>query len=108
MTIDNDSLDLLVILKAKDIGSVAVLRELMTIHANLSLQELGCLRFEAFESQTAAGTFIVVERWQSQAALDAHRQAKAITSVYVPKILPLVERELHLCSPLPTTLGLAG
>jgi quinol monooxygenase YgiN len=82
---------------------MAELRGLLATQVNLSRGEPGCVRFEAFESQTAAGTFIVVEQWKSQAALDEHRKAKAITTVYVPRILPLVERFLHVCSVLPGT-----
>ena len=93
--------DLVVILTAKDIGDLPKLRELMATQVHLSREEPGCVRFEAFESQTAPGTFIVVERWASQAALDQHRQARAITTVYIPQILPLVERTLHICSPVP-------
>ena len=96
-------MDLIVVLTAKDIGNVAVLRELLATQATLSREEPGCIRFEIFESQTAPGTFIVVERWQSQEALDVHRKAKAITTVYIPKILPLVERTLHVCTVLPGT-----
>ena len=97
----NAMVDLVVILTAKDIGNLAQLRELMATQLNLSREEPGCVRFDAFESQTAPGTFIVVERWESQVALDEHRKARAITTVYIPKILPLVERVLHVCTPLP-------
>ncbi|MBI5920188.1 MAG: antibiotic biosynthesis monooxygenase [Betaproteobacteria bacterium] len=93
--------DLVVVLTAKDVSSLPELRELMATQVALSREEPGCLRFEAFESQTVPGTIIVVERWTTQAALDQHRQAKAITTVYMPKILPLVERVLHVCSALP-------
>lgn len=95
--------DLTVVLTAKDLGDVPELRELLTTQVHLSREEPGCERFEAFESQSAPGTFFVVERWESQAALDEHRKAKAITTVYVPRILPLAERVLHVCSVLPGT-----
>ena len=91
------------ILTAKDPAHVPELRELLTTQVVLSREEPGCVRFEALESQTAPGTFIVVERWESEAALDAHRAAEAITTVYLPRIMPLVERILHVCSPLPGT-----
>jgi len=96
-------IDLTVILTAKDIGQVSEIRELLATQVNLSRDEPGCMRFDAFESQTAPGTFIIVERWESQTALDQHRKAKAILTVYVPKILPLVERSLHVCSVLQGT-----
>ncbi|MFA7280145.1 MAG: putative quinol monooxygenase [Sterolibacterium sp.] len=93
--------NLVVVLIAKDVGSLPELRDLLATQVDLSRQEPGCQRFDAFESKSAPGTLIVVERWASQAALDQHRKAKAITTVYLPKILPLVERVLHDCSALP-------
>lgn len=79
------------------------LRELLTKQVVLSREEPGCVRFEALESHTVPGTFIVVERWESEAALEAHRGAEAITTVYLPRIMPLVDRTLHMCSTLPGT-----
>ena len=98
---DHAGVDLVVVLTAKDVGTLPELRDLMTMQVNLSRQEPGCVRFDALESQTVSGTFIVVERWSSQAALDEHRKARAITTVYIPKILPLVDRVLHVCSAVP-------
>ncbi len=95
--------DLTVILTAKDLADLPELRELLTTQVVMSRAEPGCVRFEAFESQTVPGTFIVVERWESEAALDVHRQAEAITTVYLPRIMPLVDRVLHVCSVLPGT-----
>ena len=69
-------IDVTVVLSARDIVCVPKLRELLAMQVNLSRQEPGCVRFEAFESQTVPGTFILIERWESQAALDTHRTAK--------------------------------
>lgn len=90
-------IDLTVVLSARDINCVPQLRELLAMQVNLSRQEPGCVRFEAFESQTVPGTFILIERWESQAALDTHRTAKGFTTVYAPQVLPLVERVAHVC-----------
>ena len=90
-------IDLTVVLSAKDLSCVPRLRELLAMHANLSRQESGCVRFEAFESQTVSGTFILIERWESQAALDTHRTAHGLTTIYVPQVLPLVDRVAHVC-----------
>ncbi len=91
------------ILTAKDLAQVPELRELLTKQVVMSREEPGCVRFEALESQTVPGTFIVVERWESEAALDVHREAEAITTVYLPRIMPLVDRVLHVVSVLPGT-----
>ena len=39
--------------------------------------------------------FILIEQWESQELLEAHRQAKSCQEVYIPKVLPLVERVPH-------------
>ena len=96
-------IDITVILSAKDISRVADLRTLLAMQVNLSRQEPGCVRFEAFESQTLSGTFILVERWESQTALDIHRTAKGFTTIYAPQVLPLVDRVAHICSVLAGT-----
>lgn len=93
-------IDLTVILSAKDVVSLPELRSLLAMHVNLSRQEPGCLRFEALESQSVPGTFFLIERWESQAALDVHREAEAIITIYRPKVLPLVERVVHVCDVL--------
>lgn len=96
-------IDITVVLSAKDLQSVPELRSLLAMQVNLSRQEPGCVRFEAFESQSVPGTFILIERWESQAALDVHRTAKGFTTVYAPQVLPLVERVAHVCNVLPGT-----
>ena len=96
-------IDLTVVLAAKDINCVQKLRELLARQVNLSRQEPGCVRFEAYESQTVPGSFILIERWESQMALDIHRTAEGFTTVYAPQVLPLVDRVAHVCTMLPGT-----
>lgn len=92
--------DLTVVLTAKDSSSLPELRELLQLQAQLSLQEPGCLRFEVYESRSVPGTFILNERWESQQALDVHRTATGFTTVYAPRVLPLVDRVPHVCERL--------
>ena len=96
-------IDLTVVLTAKDLASVGELRSLLGSQVQLSRAEPGCIRFEAFESNSVPGTFILIERWESQAALDEHRKAKGFNTIYAPKVLPLVDRVPHVCSVLPGT-----
>ncbi len=96
-------IDLTVVLNAKELASVPELRQLLATQVTLSRQEPGCVRFEAFESESVPGTFILIERWESQSALDQHRKATGFTTVYAPKVLPLVERVAHVCNVLPGT-----
>lgn len=96
-------IDITVILTAKDPTTLSELRKLLANHVNLSRQEPGCQRFEAYESQSVPGSFILIERWDSQSALDLHRTAPGFTTIYVPRVLPLVERVPHICQVLPGT-----
>lgn len=93
-------IDLTVILTAKDDRDMPVLRELLKTQRDLSLSEPGCLRFEAYECDSVPATFVLVERWESQAALDVHRSAHAFTTVYAPRVLPLVDRAPYICHSL--------
>ncbi len=90
-------IDITVILTAKSISSMTELRKLLRQHAELSLQEPGCLRFEVYESTSVEGTFVLIERWESQAALDVHRTAVGFVTIYAPLVLPLVDRVPHIC-----------
>lgn len=94
-------IDITVVLTAKSSEHVPTLRELLAKHANLSRQEPGCVRFEAFESQTVPNTFVLIERWASQAELDVHRTAEGFKTIYAPRVLPLVDRVAHVCQMLP-------
>lgn len=86
---------LLVMLKVKDPAQVETVRGLLAEQGRLSRQEPGCLRFEVYHSQNDTTRFVLCEHWESQAALDVHRTAKAYTTVYQPRVLPLVDREPH-------------
>lgn len=82
-------------LTVKDPANVDEVRELLSEQARLSRQEPGCDRFEVYQSNNDPVRFLLTERWQSQATLDIHRTALAYTTVYQPKVLPLVNREPH-------------
>jgi quinol monooxygenase YgiN len=68
---------------------------LLSEHARLSRGEPGCLRFELFQSNLDPHAFFIVEAWESQHALDVHREAQAFQTIYAPQVLPLVERAAH-------------
>lgn len=92
--------DLTVILTARESSSMPELREALLLQAKLSREEPGCIRFEVYESTSVPDTFILIERWESQQALDVHRTAKGFTTVYAPRVLPLVDRIPHVCRSL--------
>lgn len=47
-----------------------------------TLQEEGCLRYDAYESGAAPGTFVTVETWRAQADLDAHMKTPHIAAAF--------------------------
>ncbi|MDA1017925.1 MAG: antibiotic biosynthesis monooxygenase [Planctomycetota bacterium] len=85
-----------IILTVKAESDIDEIRDLLIQQATLSRQEPGCERFEVYHSQADRRMFILTERWASQELLDIHRQAKACTEIYAPKVLPKVDRVPHI------------
>ncbi|MEZ5560553.1 MAG: putative quinol monooxygenase [Pseudomonadales bacterium] len=84
-----------VILTVRNPVDVERVRALLTETADRSRREPGCERFEVYHSQSDARVFLLVERWQSQQALEAHRAGVNFREFYTPNVLPLVERAPH-------------
>ena len=84
-----------ILVTVRDRTHLEEVRQLLTEQAELSLQEPGCARFEVYHSQENDCLFLLVEQWESQAHLDAHRSGKACTDIYFPRVLPLVDRVPH-------------
>ncbi len=84
-----------VILTVTNESDVGKIKTLLAEQARLSIDEPGCRRFEVYHSQADPQQFLLIEQWQTQADLDRHREAKAFTELYVPKVIPLVSRVPH-------------
>lgn len=84
-----------ILLTVNDETDVDAIRGLLTEQARLSRMEPGCIQFDAYQSSADPKRFFLHERWESQAALDEHRKAKAYTTIYQPQVLPKVTREGH-------------
>lgn len=56
---------------AKPEAAVRV-RAALQVLVEATRAEEGCLSYDLFESASAPGTFVTVERWSDAAALDAH------------------------------------
>jgi len=85
-----------ILLTVNDENDVPEIRELLKEQGRLSREEPGCERFEVYHSQSDPKTFLLIERWASQEALDEHRKAKAYTEIYQPKVIPKVTRTPHM------------
>ena len=83
-------------LTVKDAANVETVRKLLAQQVQLSRAEPGCLRFEAYHSEADGQRFLLVERWKEKSDWETHRTAKAVTEIYVPQVLPLVDREPHV------------
>lgn len=86
---------LIVCLTVKDAANVPLVRGLLAEQGRLSRQEPGCVRFEVYHSNNDERVFTLCEHWNSQHDLDVHRTAVAYTTIYQPKVLPLVDRQPH-------------
>lgn len=82
-------------LTVKDAGNVTAIRERLATASKMSREEPGCERFEVYQSQADERRFLLLEWWESKAAWETHRQNRAVTEIYVPQVLPFVDREPH-------------
>jgi quinol monooxygenase YgiN len=83
-------------LTVKDLMNVDTVRSQLAEQVKLTRDEPGCLRFEVYHSQADPRRFLLVERWGEKCDWEVHRTARAVTEIYVPKVLPLVDREAHV------------
>ena len=84
-----------VLLTAKDPADVPKIRDLLADAMRKSRAEPGCLRFDVYHSIAEPRRFTLVEHWADQAAVEAHKLAEAYTTIYKPRVMPLVDREGH-------------
>lgn len=83
-------------LTVKESDNVSVVRELLLQAATLSRTEPGCVRFEVYHSEADTNRFLLCEHWETRSHWEAHRNEKAFSEIYQPKVLPLVDREPHI------------
>ncbi|SEC05439.1 Quinol monooxygenase YgiN [Nocardioides exalbidus] len=57
-------------------------REALLTLAAATREEEGCLAYDLFESGSAPGTFVTVERWTDSAALDAHMATPHVAAAF--------------------------
>lgn len=85
-------------LTVKDEADIPEIRGLLGEQARLSRAEPGCERFEVYHSEGDPRRFLLHEHWQDRAAWEAHREGRAVKTIYQPQVLPRVEREPHVCA----------
>lgn len=89
-----------VLLVVTNVANIDEVKKHLVKLATQSLLEPGCARFDLFHSESQPELFMLIEQWASQEELDAHREAEAFQQIYVPHVIPLVERMPHTCEKL--------
>ena len=89
---------IIVVLTANRESDVSEIEQLLQESAGLSREEPGCERFEVYHSQSDNSVFLLSEWWESEDAWKAHRERCAVQEIYMPKVLPLVDRTPHISS----------
>ncbi len=64
-----------VVFIAKD-DSIEELKQLLTDMVKPSQEEEGCLLYHIYQMKEKPTTFVVIETWESEEALDGHRNSK--------------------------------
>ncbi len=85
-----------ILLTVNEENEIDEIAGLLAEQGRLSRQEPGCERFEVYHSQSDPKVFLLTERWESEEALDVHRQARAYQEIYKPQVLPRVTRVPHV------------
>ena len=84
-----------VTLNVLDPANIETVAGLIKQHAALSRAEPGCARFDLYQSKDNPANVYIVEDWESPEAIDAHREAEGFTTIYQPKVVPLVDRNVE-------------
>ncbi|MFJ6012212.1 putative quinol monooxygenase [Streptomyces sp. NPDC092952] len=92
--------DLIVIVRVPEAEDIAGVEDALARMRVLCHAEDGCVAWEAYHSQDDPGRFVLVERWESRRHWEAHDAGEAIQDIYLPEIMPRVEREVHPSVPV--------
>lgn len=85
-----------VLLTVREKADVDEIRELMTQAVRLTRAEPGCVKFDLFHSHDDPQTFLLCETWADEQAWKDHRERDAVQTIYIPKVLPKVDRVPHI------------
>ena len=74
------NLDVVAVIAAKP-GSEAIVAAALTRLAEASRGDTGCISYEIFASDSTPGTFVTIEKWESQADIDTHMASPHIAEM---------------------------
>lgn len=89
-----------VFLNVKVPGDVEAVRDMLAECGRMSRGEPGCLSFDVCHVRDTPQTFILYEQWESEQAWKDHKEREAVQTIYLPKVLPLVDRTPYICDVL--------
>ncbi|MFC4334112.1 putative quinol monooxygenase [Salininema proteolyticum] len=92
--------DLIVTIDVREDADVPDVADALARMRPLCLAEDGCVAWEAYQSDESPRRFTLVERWATREKWEAHGEERAIRDVYLPEILPRVDREVHPSRPV--------
>jgi quinol monooxygenase YgiN len=85
-------------LTVKDPKDVPKVAELLTQISRTTIHEDACERIEVYHSASDETKFLLCEHWDSEAGWKGHRDERIFIDVYLAQVLPLVDREPHICT----------
>ncbi len=74
------TLDVVAVITAKS-GSEAIVEQALKALVAASRRDHGCMSYDLFASESTPGTFVTIEKWESQEDLDAHMASPHIAEV---------------------------
>jgi quinol monooxygenase YgiN len=84
-----------VVLTVNNENDIEEVRSLLSEQAQRSSEEPVCVRFGVYHSQADEQQFLLIGQWKTQEDLDRHKEAKAFTELFIPKVIPLVSLVPH-------------
>lgn len=74
------NLDVVAVITAKP-GSESIVEEALQSLVGPSRRDHGCVSYDLYASESTPGTFVTIERWESQEDVDAHMASPHIAEV---------------------------
>jgi len=74
------NLDVVAMIAAKP-GSEAIVEGALKALVVASRRDKGCISYDLFASESTPGTFVTIEKWESQEDIDAHMASSHIADV---------------------------
>tara|TARA_B100001750_G_scaffold11951_1_gene8682 strand:+ start:115 stop:402 length:288 start_codon:yes stop_codon:yes gene_type:complete len=84
-------------LKVKENKDISKVAKLLTQMSQKTKLEDTCFRMEIYHSQSDESRFLLCEHWDSESGWKNHRNEQHFIEIYKAQVLPLVEREPHIC-----------